>query len=167
LRKPLEVLYRGGGQERNVRPGTENVAGAAALANCLEKHLLPDAFNNEYAKTQERWKILLSGLATIKRSRLIPHEQSIDDDRFFFFFLQEAFEGIPGEVMARALDDMGFAVSTGSACSSASPERPVLEAMGITDSESLEGIRISQGWTTTEESIHLLLSTIEKVLKFL
>jgi len=69
--------------------------------------------------------------------------------------------------MARALDDLGFAVSTGSACSSSSPERPVLAAMGIEENLSLEGIRISQGWTTTDEEIDLLLEAIAEVLKYL
>jgi cysteine desulfurase len=69
--------------------------------------------------------------------------------------------------MSRALDDLGFAVSTGSACNSASPERPVLTAMGIADNKSLEGIRISQGWSTTEEDIDCLLAAITEVLKFL
>jgi cysteine desulfurase len=69
--------------------------------------------------------------------------------------------------MVRALDDLGFAVSTGSACSSASPERPVLKAMGITPQQSLEGIRVSQGWTTTDEEIELLLQALREVLRFL
>jgi len=69
--------------------------------------------------------------------------------------------------MVRALDDIGFAVSTGSACTSHSPERPVLAAMGIQDNLRLEGIRISQGWSTTDEEIDLLIGAIAEVLKFL
>jgi len=69
--------------------------------------------------------------------------------------------------MARALDDLGFAVSTGSACASSSPERPVLVAMGVEESLRLEGIRISQGWSTTDEEIDLLINAIAEVIKFL
>jgi cysteine desulfurase len=69
--------------------------------------------------------------------------------------------------MVRTLDEAGFAISTGSACSSAKPERPVLAAMGIDKQKSLEGIRISQGWTTTDEEIDLLIEAIRGVLKFL
>ncbi len=69
--------------------------------------------------------------------------------------------------MARALDDLGFAVSTGSACSSSSPERPVLLAMGIEEKLRIEGIRISQGYSTTDEEIELLADAIAEVLKFL
>ena len=69
--------------------------------------------------------------------------------------------------MARALDDLGFAVSTGSACSSSSPERPVLAAMGVPENLRIEGIRISQGWSTADEEIDMLLDAIAEVLKFL
>ena len=167
LRRPPEPLYAGGGQERGIRPGTENVAGALTMAQCLERHAPPEKLNLEYADARRRWKRLLSALVKIERCRLIPVERKIDDDRFSPYIVQAGFKGIPGEVMVRALDDAGFAVSTGSACSSHSPERPVLAAMGVDDTLSLEGIRISQGWSTTDEEIDLLLDAIAEVLKFL
>jgi cysteine desulfurase len=176
LRRPLEALYSGGGQERKMRPGTENVAGALAMADCLETRARQ--LNGEYAGARARWEHLLSALKQIDRCRLIPAERNvvnnvnnivniINNDIFSPYIVQVGFKGIPGEVMVRALDDKGFAVSTGSACSSASPERPVLAAMGVEDSLRLEGIRISQGWSTTDEEIDLLLAAIEEVLKFL
>ena len=167
LRKPLEVLYSGGGQEKNIRPGTENVAGALAMANCLENHALPEKLEIEYANARRRMKRLLDALHGIDRCRLIPSGREADDAGFSPYIVQAAFQDIPGEVMTRALDDLGFAVSTGSACSTASPERPVLAAMGIDDNLSLAGIRISQGWTTTDEDIDLLLNAITEVLSFL
>jgi cysteine desulfurase len=69
--------------------------------------------------------------------------------------------------MVRALDEAGFAISTGSACSSAKAERPVLAAMEIDKQKSLEGIRISQGWSTSYKDINLLVDAIQGVLKFL
>lgn len=167
LRKPLETLYSGGGQERNIRPGTENVNGALALARCLETHALPDIVAAEYAKAKARCKRLIHALQKIDRCALIPVERASDDDGFSPYIVQAGFKDIPGEVMVRALDDLGFSVSTGSACSSAKQERPVLAAMGIDDKLSLEGIRISQGWSTTEEEIDLLVGAIQEVLKFL
>jgi cysteine desulfurase len=157
----------GGGQERNIRPGTENVAGALALAACLEKHALPENLRVEYALARLRWKKLLASLKNIDRCCLIPAWREPDDDGFSPYIVQAAFRNIPGEVMARALDDLGFAVSTGSACTSAVPERRVLAAMGVEENVRLEGIRISQGWLTTDEEIDLLLEAITEVLKFL
>ena len=161
LRKPFEVLYCGGGQEKNIRPGTENVAGALALAACLENHAQID----EHACT--RWTKLICALKNMERCRLIPQERDSESEGFSPYILQAAFHDIPGEVLIRALDDLGFAVSTGSACSSNAPERPVLAAMGINEKTRLEGIRISQGWSTTEEEIELLIDALKEVLKFL
>ena len=167
LRKPVDALCLGGGQERKVRSGTENVAGALALAASLENHAHPEKFRAGHERARLRWKRLLGALRGIDRCRLIPEERGIDDDGFSPYILQVAFRDVPGEVMARALDDLGFAVSTGAACSFASPERPVLAAMGIDDNLGLEGIRISQGRSTTDDEIDDLLAAIAEVLKFL
>jgi cysteine desulfurase len=167
LRRPLKALCTGGGQEGGVRPGTENTAGALALAACLENHAAPEAVKNEYEQASRRWKRFIRALKSMERCALIPRDRPEEGGGFSPYIVQAAFTGVPGEVMVRALDDLGFAVSTGSACSSASPERPVLQAMGIDSQQSLEGIRISQGWSTTEEEIELLLQALKEVLSFL
>jgi cysteine desulfurase len=167
LRRPLDVLCAGGGQERKIRPGTENTAGALALAACLERRAAPEKVGAELAQSRRRWKRFLAALKAIDRCVLLPESREIDDETFSPYIVQAAFKDIPGEVMVRALDDLGFAVSTGSACSSSSPDRPVLSAMGIGEKLSLEGIRVSQGWSTTDEEIDLLLAAIAEVLKFL
>ncbi|MCL2759822.1 MAG: cysteine desulfurase [Treponema sp.] len=166
LRKPIEVFYSGH-QENGIRGGTENVAGAVALADCLEKYANEQTVLTEHARAKVRWNKLITSLCANSRFRIIPAERKADDDSFSPYILQAAFKDIPGEVMARALDDLGFAVSTGSACSSSSPERPVLVAMGVEENLRIEGIRISQGYTTTDEDIDLLLGAIAEVLKFL
>jgi cysteine desulfurase len=167
LRKPLEVLYTGGGQEGGIRPGTENTFGALALASSLEKRAAPEIVQEEYQAACRRWKGLIGAFKTLKRCTLIPEDREEEDPRFSPWILQAAFEGIPGEVMVRALDDAGFAISTGSACSSAGRDRPVLAAMGIDAQRSFEGIRISQGWSTTAEEIDLLFEAIKGILRFL
>jgi cysteine desulfurase len=167
LKKPLEVLYAGGHQEGRIRPGTENTAGALALAECLERRTQPGTVEAEYGQAAERWKTLIAALKTFPRCNLIPQDRAEEDSRFSPYILQAAFRGIPGEVMVRTLDDAGFAVSTGSACSSDSQERPVLAAMGVDKTTSFEGIRISQGWTTTREDIEALIETIKHILSIL
>jgi len=179
LRRPvghggIEVLYKGGGQENGIKGGTENIQGALSLAECLEKYAKPQTVLENYARALERWNRLISFLSALERCTIIPahrtiHSKAQDSNRNEFspYILQAAFKGIPGEVMARALDDMGFAVSTGAACSSASPERPVLKAMGVEENLRIEGIRISQGFTTTDQDIDALINAITEVLKFL
>ncbi|QQO08007.1 cysteine desulfurase family protein [Breznakiella homolactica] len=164
LRKPLEPLYSGGGQESGIRPGTENTAGAAAFADALERHGSGGTVEEAFVLARDRWKVLITELSALSRFSAIPADREPEDPRFSPYILQCAFEGIPGEVMARMLDDAGFAVSTGSACSSASRKRPVLEAMGIPQAKALEGIRISQGWTTGRKDIELLVSAIRTIL---
>ena len=166
LPKPLDVLSAGK-QERGIRAGTENILGALALARILEERASRDFTKNEALKAEERMGFLIKALKAMKRCRLIPEDRQERDRRFSPWILQARFAGIPGEPMLRALDNEGFAISTGSACASASQERPVLAAMGLGKTEQLEGIRISQGWTTTMDDIEALLKGIEKVLEFL
>ena len=169
LKKPLEVFYSGGGQENGIRGGTENVQGAVEFAECLERVCGEElgVRSEEFFKARDRWHRLISSLVSIDRCVIIPGERVMNEEGFSPFILQAAFKGIPGEVMARALDDIGIAVSTGSACSSSSPERPVLAAMGAEEHLRVEGIRISQGYTTTDEDIDILIDGIKEVLKTL
>jgi cysteine desulfurase len=165
LKRPLEPLYTGGGQEGGLRPGTENTAGAVQLAACLERRL--PAAAGAYAAAALRWKGLIRELKAMDRCILIPEDRGDEDGRFSPYILQAAFRGIPGEVMVRALDDAGFAVSTGSACSSSSAERRVLAAMGVDKTAAREGIRISQGWTTGGEDIERLTDALRSILQTL
>jgi len=167
LKKPLEVFYSGGGQENGIRGGSENVTGAVSLADSLEAVRNKQINENAEQSARRRWNRLITALKANKRCTVIPEDRSADDERFSPYILQTAFNNIPGEVMARALDDLGFAVSTGSACSSSSPERPVLAAMGVEEKLRIEGIRISQGYATSDEEIELLLEAIAEILNFL
>jgi cysteine desulfurase len=168
LKKTLETLYRGGGQERGIRPGTENTAGALALAACMEACCPPEGLEEARQAAEGRLAGLMKGLEALGRCRPIPLDRLDPEDRRFSpYILQAAFDGVPGEVMARALDQEGFAVSTGSACSSSKAERPVLEAMGVDPKLRLEGIRISQGRTTSREDIDLLVRAAAAVLEYL
>jgi len=167
LKKKIKGLYTGGHQESGVRPGTENTQGALALAEILELRAKPDTVKKENEKARERFKYLLERLRKIGRCSLIPEDREDDDPRFSPWIVQVRFRDVPGPVMVRALDKEGIAVSTGSACSSSSPERPVLQAMGLDEKARLEGIRISQGWSTDIADFDALLAGIEKALSFL
>ncbi|MDR2053707.1 MAG: cysteine desulfurase [Treponema sp.] len=163
LRNPVGVLSAGGGQERGIRPGTENVAGALALAEILETRAKNETVRAEYGAAVSRLRLLMEFLRTLDRCTLIPEDRRNEDERFSPYILQAAFKGIPGQAMVRALDDEGFAVSTGSACSSHRETRPVLDAMGVDRETAFYGIRISQGWTTTEDDIEALCRAVKKI----
>jgi len=167
LKKPLEPLYTGGGQEGGVRPGTENTAGALALADAIERRANPETVKMEGERAASRMAYLIGKLKEIRRCALIPEDRGDDDRRFSPWILQLRLHGLPGAVVVRSLDDAGVAVSTGAACSSNSAERPVLAAMGLDEKTRLEGFRVSQGWSTEREDFDALLAGIEKALSLL
>jgi cysteine desulfurase len=163
LRKPVEAVYRGGGQERGMRPGTENTAGALYFAETLS--VRADAAADDYRKAVKNMSRLIQSLRSINRCTIIPDCRLDEDTRFSPYILQAAFRDVPGEVMTRALDDSGFAVSTGSACSTSSKKRPALNAMGINDALASASIRISTGWDTEPDDIDALLDALHFILK--
>jgi cysteine desulfurase len=166
LKSPIIPLLRGGGQEQNIRPGTENTQGAADLARVLEKYAAGDVLSFLYREAAGRMKALITALRNTASFIPIPADWKDEDSRFSPWILQGAFRNssgmiIPGEVIVRALDEKGFALSTGSACSSAERgKRPVLDAMGLDRETSLGGIRISQGWSTTMDDVEALAEAI-------
>ena len=186
LRKPLLPPFGGGGQEGGIRSGTENVAGALHFAAALEKHAGTSAVRENALQAGRNMARLTSGLRSIKRCMIIPpcRGESVDKAaiaatdpwRFSPYILSAAFDGIPGEVFVRALDERGFAISTGSACSQGKRERPALAALGAALGDTLggrwqkavfESVRFSTGRTTAESDIDALLLAVTDILKTL
>jgi cysteine desulfurase len=142
----------GGGHERGHRPGTVNVAGNVGLAKALQ---LAEADRpSETARLAVLRDRLISGvLSAIPDSRLTGHEtQRLADNASF------AFKGCEGEALLMALDLVGVAASTGSACSIGDPEPSyVLTAMGLSREWALGSLRLSLGrWSTKEDVDHVL-----------
>lgn len=167
LKQKIRALNIGGGQEQSIRPGTENLEGIMNLSEAMKIYVHSDRVKEHYDAAAKRWERLIESLHQFDRAEIIPASRQKNDASFSPYILQVSFKGIPGEVMTRALDDAGFAVSTGSACSSASKKRPVLDAMGISEQQALEGIRISQGYSTTTEDIEKLVDAVRKILQVL
>jgi cysteine desulfurase len=68
--------------------------------------------------------------------------------------------------MLMSLDIMGYAVSTGAACSSGNPEpSPVLLAMGLSRAEAQNSLRLSLGWETTQEQIDGFIEALKNVVQ--
>jgi cysteine desulfurase len=134
-------LLRGGGQERNRRAGTENlagIAGFAAAANACD--------TAEYERVRglrDRLEAALPGAVVIGAAApRLPNTSAI------------AMPGVPAETQIIALDLDGVMVSAGAACSSGKvgPSH-VLAAMGIPPGTAGATIRVSLGWSTTEADI--------------
>jgi cysteine desulfurase len=156
---PIESLALGGGQEKALRPGTENLQGAWAFAAVAASARSGFAQRAENARALEAR--LLENLGAIPGALALPAGRKPGDPRYSPYILSIAFPGLSGEVLARALSDEGVAVSTGSACSSNLKKsgRRVLMAMGMGETLSLSAIRVSTGELTTEADIDRFLET--------
>ena len=158
LKDKLEPFLKGGGQENNIRSGTENVFGAVAISKCLERYYNKD--NSEFSKISQDF---VNQLSQLKGCTIIPQTRLEKPELFSPFVVQAAFSKIPGNVMLRALDSEGFSISTGSACSSKKNNRPVLEAMHINNDLRETSVRFSFGPHTTQKAVSELFKIVSKI----
>lgn len=151
----LVPLTFGGRQERERRPGTENVAGAVAIGRAAEWVLEHgDAERARLAQLRDRLEQGI--LSTVDRvhvnSANSPRTPNTTNIRF---------DGIEGEAMVIALDLRGFAVSSGAACSSGAIEPShVLTAIGLSRSEAKSSIRFSLGRGNDESQVDALIEAV-------
>lgn len=164
----LEPFLRGGGQEKGIRSGTENVLGAVAFSKCLERYFISEknqSAMNKYLTQKEKTKLFVKALSELKGSAVVPAGRLENPDLFSPYVVQAGFEHIPGNVMLRALDSKGFYISTGSACSTKKNNRPILEAMHVDSKIRETAVRFSFGPHTTEKAIDDLLKEVTEVNK--
>src|ERR1017187_4036809 len=153
-----EPLIKGGGQERSLRAGTENVAaiagfGAAAATNQADAARM--------AGSRDR---LEAGIKAILPEALIFGESAPRLPNTTLF----AVPGMKAETEIIAFDLNGIAVSSGSACSSGKVQAShVLAAMGVKSSLAQGAVRVSLGWSTSERDIENLLNALTKVVSSL
>lgn len=168
LKKPLNPFLTGGGQEKNIRSGTENLFGAIAFSKCLEKFFFEKS-NDHYEQQKADTMWFISEIAKLKGCSLVPPlrgELTEEAQKNFSpYVLQAAFKGIPGNVMVRALDSKGFSISTGSACSAKKLNRPILAAMGSSKDIQETAVRLSFGPLTTRAAMEELLKAIRQVVE--
>jgi cysteine desulfurase len=155
---PMAPLVRGGGQERNRRAGTENVAGlvgfGAAAALALES-LAAEAAN--VAALRDRLEAHLVALPGVVRNGGEPRLPNTTN---------LSFEGCEAESLLMALDLEGIAVSTGAACSAGAIEPShVLRAMGLPPERVQSSLRLSLGRSTTEAEVDHAANVITAVVK--
>jgi cysteine desulfurase len=155
-------LIRGGGQERGLRAGTENVAaiaGFGAAAAAAQRSLARDGDHQRALRDR-----LQAGLRRGAPEAVI-FGAGVDRVPNTVLF---ASAGIAAETALISLDLDGVAASSGSACSSGkvTPSH-VLAAMGVEPELARGAIRVSLGFATTEEEIERLLSAWEKLAQSL
>ncbi len=152
----IEPLLHGGGHERNLRSGTENVSGVVGFAKAVKiantKHI------NHMAKLRD---MLIDGILKIPNTKLNgPRENRLCNNTNI------CFNNIEGESIGGYLDAYGICSSTGSACSSHILEPShVLRAIGKTHLEANSSLRLSLSRENTEEEIEKVLKVLPKIVE--
>ena len=156
----LNPLIIGGGQERGLRSGTEDVAAIVGFAKAAELALkyLPE----ESKRLQQlRDKAIKKVLETIPRSYLNGHTTNRLPNNAHF-----RFDFIEGESILLSFKELGIAVSTGSACSSKTLEPShTLISLGLLHEEAHGSLEITMGRLTTEADIDKFLEALPGIVK--
>ena len=160
---PLDSFLKGGGQEKGVRSGTENLFGIIAMTLCLEKYASKSAIEENLKSEKENVDFFISEVLKDKNATLIPECRKENPENYSPSVVQIAFNNIPGEVMVRTLSSKGFCISTGSACSARKMNRPILKAMGISDEKATNAVRFSFGAHTEKSHIENLIKELREI----
>jgi len=157
----LHSLIEGGGQEKNKRAGTENIAGIVSMAAALKEacaHL--EAHAEKVSALRDK---LISGLSAIPHGELNGHPTQRLPGNVNF-----CFEGIEGESMLLLLDDKGICASSGSACTSGSLDPShVLLAIGRPHEVAHGSLRLSLCHENTEEEVDTIIEAVTQVVAYL
>lgn len=155
----LKAQITGGGQERTLRSGTENLAGAAGLAAALEKAVaLRHEESRRVGKLRDGFiQELQAALTDVIINGSLKHRLPNN--------LHITLPGTDSERVLFALDMAGIYAASGSACSATSEESShVLAAMGISDEMARASIRFSLGRQTTAKDLSKTVEVLRRIL---
>jgi cysteine desulfurase len=151
----LNPIIHGGGQERDRRSGTHNVAGIVGIAAAMQATI------DSRAATVARVAPLRDRLADELLATVPGSAETGDRATKIAGNCHLCFDGIESEALLLLLDDAGVCASAGSACASGAMEPShVLTAMGLAKAVALGSLRLSLGTTTTEADVDLALKAI-------
>ena len=155
----LRSVQQGGGQERHLRPGTENVPGIVGLGMAAEKARLGMAEKVRYT-TRLRDRLLSGILATVPEIKVNGHptERLPGNVNVSVIYVE-------GESLLLNLDMKGIAASSGSACTSGSLDPShVLLAMGLDHATAHGSLRLTLGDDNTEEDVDYFLAEFPAIV---
>ena len=153
----LEPLIAGGGHERGLRSGTENVAAIVGFGVACD--LAVQSLAGSMPRLRALRSRLEQGLSQIGATLFGTGAERLPNTVYF------ALANLDGETLVAQLDRAGFALASGAACSSANPEPShVLQAMGVQPDVARGAVRISLGTANTAEQIEDFLITLQTTL---
>ena len=155
----IEPILHGGGQENEIRSGTQNVAGIVGMGKAADMAIQKiDMYSSQVKNLRDG---LVAGvLKHIQHSKLNGHPTQRLPNNAHFTFL-----GVNGEDLIIKLDENGIAASTGSACSVQKQKAShVLKAMGFSHEEITGSLRLTLGIQNTEREIEQTIDNLSKVV---
>ena len=156
--KSVLALSRGGGQEKGLRPGTENLAGICAMG--AELGIAMSSLQSEYDRILAFRAKIEDAVTGAGYTLISPSCRS--GLEFTPYIINICAKPIPSEVFLRVMADKGFCLSSGSACSSNSKGKAesVLTAMNIDPASRMSSIRISMGRGTSASDVDDLCTAL-------
>lgn len=158
----IRPILFGGGQQKGMRSGTENVPGCAGLAAAVR-----EVYTNQEQKVEHLYALrerLIEGLKTIPEVTINGYE----DRRNAPQIVSASFGGVRSEVLLHALEDKGIYVSSGSACSSNHPGvSGTLKGIGVKKELLDSTLRFSFGAFNTEEEVDYCIERLKELLPML
>ncbi|HEX9968680.1 MAG TPA: cysteine desulfurase family protein [Acidimicrobiales bacterium] len=156
----LQPLFHGGGQERELRSGTHNVAGIVGMAAAMR------ATDDQRAASNERVARLRDRLADGLLAAVPGAVETGERGRKIAGNCHLRFPGVESEALLVLLDEAGVCASAGSACASGAVEPShVLTAMGLDRAEALCAVRFSLGATTTDAEVDHALAVVPEAVR--
>lgn len=156
----FEKLIEGGHQERNKRSGTENVAGIVGLGKACEIARINMNEHMRYLKEIRDYYItkVKENIPNVRLNGKL--ENRLPGNANF------SFEGVDGEALLLNLDAKGICASSGSACSTGSPEPShVLTAIGCTPNQAFSALRTTFGEENTKEDVDYLVENLKEIVE--
>jgi len=157
----VHPLIHGGGQQKGMRSGTENVPGIAGLGQAVK-----EIYTGHDAKIEHMYELkqrLIAGLTALPEVTVNAVGEDIYDTAPHV--ISASFRGVRAEVLLHALEEKGVYVSSGSACSSNHPALSgTLKAIGVEDALLDSTLRFSLSVTTTEEEIDYAVAFVGELL---
>lgn len=156
----LEPLIHGGGQEKGLRAGTENVPAIVGFGKAAEIAKANLAINQQYLEKLQSY--FESRLRQFSGAIIFSEKVSRLPNTVFF-----SVPGVDGETLLMQLDEYDIAVTSGSACSSQS-ELPshVLMAMGVDEQIARGAIRVSFGLQNTQTEIDAFFGVFKTIMDY-
>lgn len=156
---PLHSLTQGGSQEKSLRAGTENVAAIVGFGMAAE--LAKKELNERTEHVRSLRDALEKSLQQFDVIKVFSQQVERLPNT-----VQFGVEGFEGETLLMELDRCGFAVSSGSACTSGKAEAShVLKAMGVPNELAISSIRVSFGRTNTLQEVADFIEALKQVVE--